>query len=489
MEKIKTTAQNTKINLFSKFVFVLISLFLLPIVVNSQIIINEIMYNPDGSDTGREWIEIFNNGSETVNLTGWKLFEANVNHKINPAEEGGSLDLPANGFGIIVDNVTKFGENHPSFNGIVFDSAYSLSNTGESLIIRDSDLNDIDSVTYTSDWGADGDANSLQLVDNDWLATNPTMGSQNGLVENEDEEENNQNEESSNQTESNSPTSQQIFADAGNDRNVIVGADSIFGGKAFGISNEPLQNARYIWSFGDGNSGQGKNILHTYSHPGEYVVVLNVVSGEYSASDRLIVIAQPADIIISSVDLESNFVELYNKSKYELNLSWWRIKIGNDYFTLPKDTIILAGKKVKFSPQTAGLKISNISQVSLLYPNGTIAYYYDPYVLKSVSSVGLQENRERSLASARNEVGGEARLLVYDFPENQAEQTLNKNNPSIVSELIDNTQNDTNLFNKWTLSLGGLILISMAGILFLKETTPEKGSSKDGYNSDEFEII
>lgn len=51
-------------------------LILLLICVNSlyaQVVINEIFYNPAGTDTGLEWIEIFNNNAESVDMDGWEL--------------------------------------------------------------------------------------------------------------------------------------------------------------------------------------------------------------------------------------------------------------------------------------------------------------------------------------------------------------------------------------------------------------------------------
>jgi len=35
--------------------------------------ISEVMYNPSGSDDGREWVELFNAGPQAVDLSGWSL--------------------------------------------------------------------------------------------------------------------------------------------------------------------------------------------------------------------------------------------------------------------------------------------------------------------------------------------------------------------------------------------------------------------------------
>ncbi|MEA2082244.1 MAG: lamin tail domain-containing protein [Elusimicrobiota bacterium] len=38
-----------------------------------SVVINEFVYDPDGSDEGYEWIELYNNTSSTIAITGWKI--------------------------------------------------------------------------------------------------------------------------------------------------------------------------------------------------------------------------------------------------------------------------------------------------------------------------------------------------------------------------------------------------------------------------------
>ncbi|MEA3356978.1 MAG: lamin tail domain-containing protein, partial [Patescibacteria group bacterium] len=37
------------------------------------ILINEVMYDPDGADSGYEWLELINLSDSTVNLEGWTI--------------------------------------------------------------------------------------------------------------------------------------------------------------------------------------------------------------------------------------------------------------------------------------------------------------------------------------------------------------------------------------------------------------------------------
>ena len=39
----------------------------------ADVVINEAMVNPYGSDYGREWVELYNASDEPASLTGWTL--------------------------------------------------------------------------------------------------------------------------------------------------------------------------------------------------------------------------------------------------------------------------------------------------------------------------------------------------------------------------------------------------------------------------------
>lgn len=354
-----------------RYIGLLLLLSLTPEVIFAQVKITEIMYDLEGGDADREWVEILNTSSQDIDLSGWRLFEGDTNHKLTHIQ--GSQLLAPGSFAVIVDKAEIFLSDWPSFQSMLLDSSFSFNNTGELIEIRDVDLNTIDAVTYNSEWGASGDGNSLQLINGNWISGVPTPGLQNNTgISGEDDIEDTGGGETiyveTTSIQSSFPVDLQIFANAGDDRVVIVGADTEFRGKALGLKKEPLTEARFLWNFGDGTIKEGEAVLHVYRYPGDYIVILTVSSDKYAASDRIVVTAIAAKISISFAD--GSKIGLTNHSNAELDISWWKLQSGNASFTLPKDTAILPNSTLTLAFEVTGLAPINLRDVALLYPNG-----------------------------------------------------------------------------------------------------------------------
>ncbi len=466
---------------------ILIILIFSPIFLLAQLEITEIMYDLEvGGDTGREWIEIHNSSNQDIDLSSYKLYEAEINHKIKSVIEGGNTILPKEGFAILVDNYEKFIEDWPNFSGLVLDSAFSLKNTGEFLALRNSDLVDIDSINYLSDWGANGDGKSLQKVGGEWIASSPTLGKVNFEDEDDNSAEEEPEETQQNSSDSSSQSSTPVFIEKNIKAQIksleylpIAGADFTFEGTALGLEDNALKNAKYQWSFGDGERGNGQNILHSYFYPGEYLVVLEVISGEYSNNDRLKIKVVPSEIIISGInkDLDNNFIELYNPSNEEINLSWWRLRVDENYFTLPKNTILLPENYLKLPFNVTELLLTENYVIQLLYPNGMLAFNFleknnQNLEMKTTSFI----EKEKIIIQKEVVKYSVEKPKENDF-DNQTATIINNSNSENKSGEVEplhivndnkegNKESDGFKFpmNKWSLMLGGITLIAVAGV-------------------------
>lgn len=135
---------------------------------NTDLVISEIMYDLEGSDSGGEWIEIYNGGAETVEiLTGtgastWRFFDGS-NHILNLAN--GTSTVVANEYFIIASDAQNFLASHPGFSSTVFDTVMSLNNSSSTIALSfDGGQTQGITASYDSTWGASGDGKTLEKI-------------------------------------------------------------------------------------------------------------------------------------------------------------------------------------------------------------------------------------------------------------------------------------------------------------------------------------
>jgi len=343
--------------------------------------INEIMYDLPGSDTGREWIEIYNSGPESIDLSKFFIREAETNHKLDITT--GSTVIPQGGFAVIADTPSKFLIDNPQFTGVLFGSSFSLSNTGESLVLKNGDI-EVDTISYVSTLGGVGDGNTLARSGNTFVSSSPTPGKINTRGSHTEPVDTSttsastspslgtsevpQNPLVNSATVSYWKTEPQIFPDAGLDRTVLLGSEIVFTGSALGIKKEPLAGARFLWNFGDGEVKEGRVVSHTFHYGGDYIVTLDVSSGEYSQGDRVSVKVIPPTVVLGSFsEGEAGYSEIKNTGLSELDISLFKLKTDSQTFIIPKGTLLRAQGVIKISNAVSALRVG---KPKLLFPNG-----------------------------------------------------------------------------------------------------------------------
>ncbi|MBX4211077.1 PKD domain-containing protein [Candidatus Parcubacteria bacterium] len=369
---------------------VLIAAVFVPLLLRAQVVISEIMYDPKEADasSGGEWVEVLNNSSDSIDLTQSKFFESDTNHGITA---DGSPEVPAGGFAVIAKDTTVFKNFFTHFSGLLFKASFSLSD-GETLSMKSSkDAAPSDTVSYTSASGAKNDGNSLQKVGSDWKAAAPTPGAENQSGQTLNNSNNSANSTAGNTTTGTNgstgneqsvqhPVEQKIFPQIILDSETfITGAVGEFSSKVLGTEKKPIDNARCIWSFGDGGTAEGSAVIHTFLYPGDYNVTLDASSGEFSSTDRMTVHVIPSPLSISNIKTGTDgFIEISNSSNSEISISNWMLAAGGKSFVLPKNTTILGKHSSIFPSQITGLLADR--DVKLLYQNGTVGALYNPAI-------------------------------------------------------------------------------------------------------------
>lgn len=321
------------------------------------------MFDLPGTDSGREWIEVTNVGTTAENVEDYRLFEGNVNHTFTIILGDGVLS--PNESLVIVSDPEKFKIDWPNFSGTIFDSSFSLSNTGETLILRDGDLVDADSLTYSAETGALGDGNSLQLGATGFVAGLPTPGSHGeGIVLGASTSTPNGplldiSTHSTPEAISFVKEVVDITLATSRERVTLVGMPIIFEALALDSksSSKSLDGVSYDWSMGDGKIQSGKKISYAYLEPGEYVVVVKAKFKESQAVSRTLVTVLPFEIKINTV-VPGEYIELLNHLNTEANIGGALISNGAATFRLPDDTIILPKKKLRIPEEVIEIDLS-----------------------------------------------------------------------------------------------------------------------------------
>lgn len=146
----------------------------MPVCAFASVEITEIMYDLPGGDTGREWVEVTNTGGQAVDISKYKIAEGTTNHTLKLVS--GNTLLAPGASAILADDAEKFKTDWPSFAGVIFNTVLSLSNTGESIAIKNASSSIENSVSYSANMGAAGDGGSLQKSGSTFVAAMPSPG-------------------------------------------------------------------------------------------------------------------------------------------------------------------------------------------------------------------------------------------------------------------------------------------------------------------------
>ena len=350
--------------------FILIFI-LSPYFSHAEIIISEIMYDLEGSDAGREWLEILNTGSSPIIINEYHFYEAGVHHGLNSESV---IELAPNEYALIVQNIDDFITRYGSGKKLLR-SSFSLNNTGEELAISDEDKNIIYSISYDAIFGGQGNGNSLSYGSNGWFESVPTPGESSGpqvpIINNN----NNNNSSSSSSNNNNNNSSSSSNSSSNNNNNNIVRirdkeidyyeANIYIPSSGLAHSDVPIEGyvnhikglkttkklkGIYHLSFGDGNfleSDTRYDIYYQYKYPGTYTLALEYYKSSLSKElgkdpdafiTKDIIIHEPL-IGINKID-SSNGITLKNKLNKRIDLYGWNISKNNQIFTFPKYSFI-----------------------------------------------------------------------------------------------------------------------------------------------------
>jgi hypothetical protein len=352
--------------------------------------ISEIFSNPVGDDSGREWVEIYNDEQTPlllskvgVSIKGAKpvtITPVSSQESIAPGEYAV--------VGSTLSGATLFTQDYPSFQGILGKAQMSLVNTGSATVAL---YYDGALMTTLDAYSPAKEGKSLARVSDVYSEQNPTPGLSNQSQVSEASGETST-QVSSPVSSSSGQNSIQLTRKQVEDvpefllklpkeKMVIAGADTEYVLKASLSKGALTRPVITHWSFGDGGEKDGSTTTYAYAYTGTYNVVVDAWSGEFEGKTSMKVKVVSPNIIIGSIarDERGSYIELVNPNVYDLMISQWKISIDGVTYTLPRNTTLYASSTTKISGKALGfdsIVFSSTTKVLLLYPHNEIVTSY-----------------------------------------------------------------------------------------------------------------
>jgi hypothetical protein len=341
----------------------------------SALVVNEVMSNPTGDDSGREWIELYNDSSSETDLSSMTISIKGGAAIVTTPLQGGFV-LPAGGYAIIGSNVsgaTKFLQDYPAYSGLLFRSSISLVNTGVTSI--DIRLNGSVAASLPS-YTAAKEGTTLSYSAESYVSGTPTPGADNQVSETGGSP----GSPTATTTETQAtlpqmaPPSADIVIYMPVEKTVVAGAASEFSVLGATRAGKPISDLRYVWAFGDGGQSAGSSTSYTYVYSGRYIAQVEAASPTVVGKGRMAVRVVAPDIAISSLGSGKygTYVDLHNPNDYDLDLSQWMLTIDGAAYPFPRNTMLPSRSQTRFSGLSMGFASTTVSTSTIariLFPN------------------------------------------------------------------------------------------------------------------------
>ncbi len=154
-----------------------------------QVVINEIMYNPENERVG-EFIELYNPAEKNINMSGWNLTDDGSDVETLSGFSGGSTTIPSGEYAIITDEDTNVSIHKEITHLTTGDMSIcnGLNNDGDTINLSNGTYTEIVNYNNSAGWPKAKDGNSLQRINSsqnlsnnstNWVGFPPSPGKPN----------------------------------------------------------------------------------------------------------------------------------------------------------------------------------------------------------------------------------------------------------------------------------------------------------------------
>lgn len=333
--------------------------------------LSEIAWMGSADSANHEWIELYS--PEVIDVTGWVISDdSNLQIELSGTINAGQYAVLER-----TSDASAPGSAWGIYTG-------SLVNTGATLTLYDETGGVVDRVVGGDGWERVGGDNTTkataQLSATGWQSATPTPGgpiatmSSAEVSANDDEPA----AESTKSSQSAAASTKRTSASVSTTKLTLpdvtlalaVSAPSTayvnqpidFQVTPSGVGHTIAQSLQYVWNFGDTNTASAAKVRHAYSHPGNYVVV---VEGSYKRQvqrARHEVVVLPVSLSLTKLD--TGDIAIQNTSQIEIDLTKYRL-VGDREFVIPDYTIVLPQSQIVIEQDK--FQTTNVPQMIVLY--------------------------------------------------------------------------------------------------------------------------
>ena len=345
------------------------------------------------TESSAEWIELFNNSSETVDLNGWT-----INNRSIP-----SARFSAGSYLLLVPE--DYAEQYRKYGEVVAMSSWSsLTNSGDEVVLRDAAGTIVDSLSYTKAWYGnsakeEGGWSLEQIrpvlacsVSDNWQASEAALGATPGAI----------NSVNNSDPDLKQPELLEAVWLSGNEVRLRFSEALSTTTQASQITVDNLAVQQLIL--------QHKSIIlqvEDLANSREGLLVSGSVedcSGNVLSFDREIILPRPAedtDLVLNEIMYDptadgAEWVELYNTSGYYISLQNWYLAILDGGIeksvVVTKDLELIAPggfRVITSSPQVLKTDFPYIADADVIFQSDLFTFRNDGDTLALLNEEGL----------------------------------------------------------------------------------------------------
>ena len=420
-----------------KFLVFSLVIFIFPIFAHSQVLINEIAWMGNESSANKEWIELWNNSEENVNLNGWRLYS-----KDNTPDIALSGIMTSQGFFILERS------DDLSLPYIKADLIYkgALGNSGEYLILQDNNGNIVDKIDASASWPS-GDNITKQTMQLTFGNLVPESGIliKNWITSVATPKEQNKELEIINKKEKQEISNSQILNDKIE-------------------QSEIQQSGTKLPNVEKENVVQDSEVINKKTEYKYVNVDYKILISEFMPNP-------------DGNDTETEWIEIFNASDKEAQIGGFILddkQGGSTEYIIPFGTNILPQAVLVFKRQDTKIALNNADDmVRLLYPSGEVLaqVVYDKAEENQSASLNLNDNK---FYWTENITPGEINIIVSSqksiIKDGEIKQNIFEVQPQKINSNLKASAGELNLKTSiskeiiiWSIIIG--IMIGIFGVL------------------------